>query len=105
MNTAVHRPIPEDLNVLTGNIMAAAMDVHSALGPGLLESAYAICLAKELADHNIEFKTEVPLPVVYKGVKLDAGYRLDFVIGNCVILELKACESLTAVHDAQVLSC
>jgi GxxExxY protein len=91
-------------NQVSGVIIDAAMKVHSVLGPGLLESAYAACLMHELVKRGLKVAREVPLPVVYDGVKLDAGYRLDLVVEDIVIVELKAVEALAPIHHAQVLS-
>ncbi|MBU1691329.1 MAG: GxxExxY protein [Gammaproteobacteria bacterium] len=85
-------------------IIAEAMRVHSALGCGLLESAYEVCLAYELEKNGLDVKRQVALPVVYDGLKLDAGYRLDLLVGDCVIVELKAVEKLAPIHTAQLLS-
>lgn len=93
-----------DNNEISGAIVDAAMKVHTALGPGLLESAYAICLTHELVKRGLQVKFEVPLPVVYDTVKLDAGYRLDLVVEDTVIVELKAVEALAPIHQAQILS-
>ena len=92
------------INQLTHNIIGAAMEVHKALGPGLLESAYEECLCRELALQNIPFERQRPLPVVYKGMRLDAGYRLDIVVANQVVVELKAVEILLPIHEAQLLT-
>ena len=92
------------LNDLTGRIINAAIGVHKVLGPGLLESAYRICTAHELLLNHLHVAEEVPLPVVYKGVHLDAGYRLDMVVEDLVIVEFKSVESLLPIHQAQVLS-
>ncbi|MBI5834250.1 MAG: GxxExxY protein [Armatimonadetes bacterium] len=89
---------------LSGEIIGCAFEVHSALGPGLLESAYKECLFHELAMHGLQVAKEVSLPVVYKGVALDCGYRLDLVVEDKVIIELKAVEALRPVHEAQLLS-
>jgi GxxExxY protein len=80
------------------------MKVHSKLGPGLLESAYAAWLAHELRKSGLRVETEVCLPVVYDGVQLDIGYRIDLLVEGCVIVELKACEAVTPVHQAQLIS-
>ena len=93
-----------DQSELTGRIIGCAMRVHSVLGPGLLESAYRICLIHDLKVSGLETKTEVPLPVVYGGVRLDAGYRLDVLVENTVVLELKAVEELAPIHKAQLIS-
>jgi len=85
-------------------IIAAAMKVHSALGPGLLESTYQACLHYELDRAGLSFEHQVRLPVVYREVRLDAGYRIDFIVENSVIVELKAVEKLLPIHVAQTLS-
>lgn len=84
--------MPADLNIITGEIVDSAMKVHSALGPGLLESAYKACLAFELADRGLAVESEVPLPVTYRGIKLNAAYRIDFIVADSVIVEVKAFE-------------
>lgn len=89
---------------LSYQIIGAAIEVHRHLGPGLLESAYEECLCHELTQQNIMFKRQVPLPVLYKEVKLDCAYRLDIVVDDCVILELKAVEKILPIHDAQLLT-
>lgn len=94
----------EELNELTARIIGAAMEVHRALGPGLLESAYENCLAYEFSLANIRFERQVPLPVVYKSLPLDCGYRLDFLVEKKVVLEVKAIDGLEAIHQAQLLT-
>lgn len=94
----------DDINNLTQRIIGAAMKVHTALGPGLLESAYEACLAHELTKQNILVETQVLLPVLYDGIKIDAGYRMDMVVDRKVVVELKAVESIKELHKAQVLS-
>lgn len=89
---------------ITEKIIGSAIAVHKALGPGLLESAYEECLCFELAETGLEFKRQVALPVVYKGVKLDCGYRMDVVVEESVIVEIKAVERIVPVHEAQLLS-
>jgi GxxExxY protein len=89
---------------LTGTIQAAAIEVHKALGPGLLESAYEECLCYELTLRGIAFQRQVPLPVTYKGVRLDCGYRLDVLVEDKVILELKSVEEINDLHKAQLLT-
>ena len=91
-------------NDLTGAVVDAAIKVHRALGPGLLESAYQACLAFELRDRDLLVETEVPLPVVYRDVQLEVGYRIDLLVENQVIVELKSVDSLLPIHQAQVLS-
>ena len=89
---------------LTEAIIAAAIEVHREMGPGLLESGYRVCLCRELTLRGIEFKTEVALPVTYKGARLDAGYRIDLLVADTVIVELKAIEKTLPVHEAQLLT-
>jgi GxxExxY protein len=91
-------------NSLTSLIIGAAIEVHKTLGPGPLESAYEECLAREFVLRTIPFERQKPLPVVYKDVKLECGYRLDFLVGSRVIVELKAIESIARVHEAVVLT-
>jgi GxxExxY protein len=91
-------------NEIGGAVVDAAMKVHSALGPELLESAYAACLKHELIKRGLRVACEVPLPVVYDGVRLDAGYRLDLVVEDTVVVELKAIEALAPIHQAQIIS-
>jgi GxxExxY protein len=88
----------------SGPVIGAAIEVHRVLGPGLLESAYAESLAHELAERRIPHAREVSLPLVYKGTRLDASYRLDFVVAECLLVELKAVESLHPIHTAQVIT-
>jgi GxxExxY protein len=89
---------------LTEKIIGAAIEVHKVLGPGLLESAYELCLAHELSIANISFERQVPLPVIYKSLPVDCGYRLDFLVEKTVVLELKAVEVLQPIHHAQMLT-
>ncbi len=89
---------------LTESVIGAAIEVHRALGPGLLESAYEECLCHELHLRSIAFERQIPLPVEYKGVKLDCGYRLDLIVENVVILEIKCVEHVLPVHEAQLLT-
>ena len=83
-----------DINKLTSKIIGAAIEVHKSLGPGLLESAYEKCLCHELSIQNFSFENQKPLPIQYKGKELDCGYRLDLVVENAVILELKSCDKI-----------
>jgi len=92
------------LDSITRCIIGAAIEVHRCLGPGLLESAYEACLAYELRQSGLKIEQQKPLPVVYKDVKLDCGYRLDLVVEDSVIVEVKAIEQLAPIHDAQLLS-
>ena len=89
---------------LSKEIIGAAIEVHRHLGPGMLESAYEKCLCKELEIRNIEFEKQKPLAVVYKGITLDCGYKLDVVVEGKVILELKSVNKLESIHDAQLLT-
>ena len=89
---------------LTDSIIGAAIEVHRELGPGLLESTYQTCLARELSLRNIPFEQEAPLPVEYKGTRVECGYRLDFVVDGRVVVELKAVDAIHPVHEAQLLT-
>ena len=89
---------------LTGEIIGAAIEVHRWLGPGLLESAYEQALYHELVTRDLRFTRQIQLPLEYKGVRLDCDYRLDLVVDNTVIIELKAVEKILPVHEAQLLS-
>ena len=89
---------------LSDEIIAACIEVHRHLGPGLLESAYQKCLCHELSLRRLRFESQKALPVVYKGVRLDCGYRLDLVVAGRIIVEVKAVDRLTAVHEAQVIT-
>lgn len=89
---------------LTHEIRGAATEVHKEIGPGLLESAYEECLCRELSLRGLRFERQVPLPVTYKGVKLDCGYRLDLVVEDKVILELKSVKEIDPIHQAQLLT-
>ena len=89
---------------LSNNIIGCAIEVHKKLGPGLLESTYQQCLAHELSLNSICFELEKPIPVEYKGIKLDCGYRVDLIIENEIILELKSVDEVKGVHKAQVLT-
>lgn len=92
------------VNDLTQRIIGAAIEVHKALGPGLLESAYEECLALELGASNISFERQVALPVRYKSANVDCGYRLDFLVEKTVVLELKAVEVMHSIYEAQLLT-
>ena len=91
-------------NEISKIIIGAAIEVHKQLGPGLLESTYEICLTYELLQHDLEIKTQVALPVVYKDVKLNAGYRIDILVENKVIIEIKSVDALADIHTAQILT-
>ncbi|MGD8782128.1 MAG: GxxExxY protein [Ignavibacteria bacterium] len=94
----------EQLNKLSGKILDSAIEVHKELGPGLLESVYEYCLVKELKLRNVHCTRQVPVPINYKGEKLDADYRIDILVMNEIIIELKAVEILLPVHQAQLLT-
>ncbi len=104
MLAATREPLAADLNLISGEIIDAAMQVHTHLGPGLLESAYESCLLYELRSRGSSAACQVNLPVEYKEVRLDVGYRLDLVVEDAVIVELKCVDSLLPVHKAQLLS-
>lgn len=89
---------------LTGDIIGAAIEVHRELGPGLLESTYAACLCRELELRGISFERQKPLPLEYKGARLDCGYRLDLMIGGLVVMEIKSVVALAPIHEAQLLT-
>jgi len=91
-------------NEISGQIVNAAMKVHTALGPGLLGGAYEACLAHELRKRGLRVRTQVVLPIVYDGVRLDAGYRVDLLVEEVVIVELKAVVRVLPIHEAQMLS-
>jgi GxxExxY protein len=93
-----------EVNQITSQIIGAAVEVHRILGPGLLESAYEECLCRELALRNLPFQRQVILPVEYKGMHIDCGYRLDILACDLVVVELKAIEALLPVHEAQLLT-
>ena len=94
----------ERLNQITEQIIGAAIAVHRALGPGLLESAYEACLACELTQQGLKVETQRPLPIIYREVKLDCGYRLDLLVEDAVIVELKSVDRLVPIHTAQLMS-
>ncbi|HZZ17135.1 MAG TPA: GxxExxY protein [Candidatus Sulfotelmatobacter sp.] len=92
------------VNEITEAIIGAAIEVHRTIGPGLLESAYVQCLCYELALRKIPFQLELPLPAQYKGLKLDCGYRLDLVVADAVVVEVKAVDRIIPLHEAQLLT-
>jgi GxxExxY protein len=94
----------ERLNSLTEQIIGAALAVHRELGPGMLESAYEACLAFEIGDRGLSVERQKPLPLVYRGVRLDCGFRVDLLIEDLVVVEVKSIERLEPVHGAQVVS-
>lgn len=91
-------------NEISSSVIKAAIEVHRQLGPGLLENSYEICLAYELKQLGLEVQTQVALPLVYKDVRLNAGYRIDILVENKVVVEVKAIESLADIHTAQILT-
>jgi GxxExxY protein len=104
MQAKNYERIPQSVEDVGRAVLNAAFKVHTALGPGLLESVYQTCTAYEITQSGLLAPTEVALPVVYKGVKLDAGLRLDMLVNNCVIVEFKAVETVLPVHTAQVIT-
>ena len=92
------------MNKITEEIIAAAIEVHRNLGPGLLESAYEACLVFELRDRGLVFEQQKPLPIIYRDVVVEVGYRLDLLVENSVVVELKSVERLEPIHQAQLLS-
>jgi GxxExxY protein len=94
----------KDVNKLTELLIGCAIEVHRTLGPGLLESAYEVCLCRELSLRGIHFERQVAIPLGYKGVKLDCGYRADLIVAGMILVEIKAVDQLAPIHDAQLLS-
>ena len=94
----------EDLNQISYDIIGCAFKIHSALGPGLLESTYQTCLEYELANLGYNVDVQVPMPINYKELKMDRGYRLDLLVNNSVLVELKSVEAISSVHIAQILT-
>ena len=94
----------KDINAISAEIVDAAMKVHSALGPGLLESAYLACLAYELRSRGLAVRLQAPLPILYEAVRIRVGYRVDMLVENVVIVELKVVRKLHPIHEAQLLS-
>jgi GxxExxY protein len=95
----------EELNTLAKQVLDAAFQVHTALGPGLLESAYTACLLHELRSAGMEIRTEVPVPVVYKGLKMtDAGFRIDILVEDALVIEVKSLEAIAPVHLSQLVT-
>ena len=94
----------EEGDSLSERVIGCAMEVHRRLGPGLLESAYEACLAHELSLHAVAFETQVALPIAYREIRLDCGYRLDFLIEKRLIVEIKSVSELSPVHQAQLIT-
>jgi GxxExxY protein len=99
-----HEGLAADVERLCAIIVDSGLKVHRALGPGLLESAYEHCLAYELTSRGVLLARQVPLPIVYEATRLDAAYRMDIVVDDAVVIEIKAVEALTRLHEAQVLT-
>ena len=102
--SAASLPATPQINHITGRIITAAMKVHTELGPGLLESAYHTCLLHELRKQGLRVASQVGLPVVYDGEKIDLGYRIDLIVCDAVIVEIKCVEAINPIHQAQLLS-
>ena len=96
--------MPAETERVAREVVDSAFKVHKALGPGLLESVYAACLCHELSQRGLSFKTEVPVPVIYNNVRLDAGLRLDLLVSDCVVVELKSVEKMNTLFEAQLLT-
>jgi GxxExxY protein len=99
-----HKPVPTEVEMVGEKILDAAFKVHTALGPGLLESVYEACLAFEIRKSGLKVETQVALPVTYEGVHIDAGLRMDMLVENCVIVELKSVDTMNPVYEAQLLT-
>ena len=93
-----------ELNKITGRIIGCAIEVHNILGPGLLESAYEECLSFELEKNGLSYKRQWPTPVVYKDIRIDYGYRIDILVEDMVVVELKVVDEINPVHEAQILT-
>jgi GxxExxY protein len=96
--------LPDETERLAAQIVDAAYRVHTTLGPGLLESVYEICMRQELTRRAIPFKTQVAIPIVYDGVRLESALRLDLLVNDCIIVELKSVEQMSPLYEAQLLS-
>src|ERR1700722_8374786 len=94
--------IEDETDLLTGKIIGAAIEVHRNLGPGLMESTYEFCLAQELRFKNLKVERQKLLPIIYKGVKLDCEYRIDLLVEDEVVVEIKSVKELTPLHEAQL---
>jgi GxxExxY protein len=98
------QPTRTSVNRITEEVIGAAIAVHRALGPGLLESAYQECLCQELALRGVPFERQVPLPLEYKGIRCECGYRLDILVNGTVVVEVKSIEAIAPIHEAQLLT-
>ncbi|MDT5060376.1 MAG: hypothetical protein QOH63_835 [Acidobacteriota bacterium] len=99
-----HRKLIPQINKVTEAIIGAAIEIHRTLGPRLLESAYCECLCRELSVRGVAFEREKPLPLEYKGIRLECGYRLDLLVAGSVVVEVKSVEALAPIHEAQLLT-
>ena len=97
-------PLPPEIERIGARVLDAAFAVHSALGPGLLENVYEVCLARELERNGLQFRTQVEVPVVYGGIRLAAALRLDLLVEDCVVVELKAVQEVIPLHFSQLLT-
>jgi GxxExxY protein len=104
MSVAESNVIPASTEAIATQLVDAAIKVHKSLGPGLLESVYEICLCHELAIRGIPFRRQLDLPVCYEGIRLESGLRIDILVDDCVVVELKIVEKLLPVHEAQLLT-
>jgi len=104
MGAARFQPIPEETERVAAAVLDAAFQVHRNLGPGLLESVYEVCLCRELSNRNVPFQCQAALPIVYDGVRLDAGLRLDLLVADLVVVELKSVEKMIPLFEAQLLT-
>ncbi len=102
MKTSIR--LPPETETVARHVVDAAVRIHSSLGPGLLESVYETCLCIELNRRNVQYRQQVSVPILYEGVSVEPGLRLDLLVGDCVVVELKSTEKLLPVHHAQVLS-
>jgi GxxExxY protein len=99
-----HRDTEAQRDPLTERVIGAAIEVHRILGPGLLESAYEECLCHELSEKGLQFRRQVDLPISYKGIRLNCGYRIDLIVTECLIIEVKTVEKILPIHEAQLLT-
>ncbi len=104
MNNKAHKPIPEDINNIGRLIVDSAFTVHSNLGPGLLEKVYELCFCHELAKRGLKYNRQIDIPIVYDNLTFKEGLRLDVLVEDCIICELKALENVNPVWEAQILS-
>jgi GxxExxY protein len=97
-------PVPETVDLVARQIVDAALEVHRTLGPGLTEPVYEVCLCHELSRRGLRFQSQTSVPIVYKGIRLDAQLRIDLIVKECVVVELKAVETLLPIFEAQLLT-